>query len=44
MENESAKKILKPIIFNNEGKNILEVYSNDKLIDAVNKASKKEIF
>ena len=42
MENESAKKILKPAILHNEGKNILEVYSNDKLIEAVNKASKGE--
>lgn len=42
IENESAKKILKPLIPQSEGKNILEVYDNDKLIDAVNKASKGE--
>lgn len=42
MENESAKKILKPVILQSEGKNILEVYDNDKIIDAVNKASKGE--
>ncbi|MEE1282465.1 MAG: ATP-binding protein [Acutalibacteraceae bacterium] len=42
IENESAKKILKPVIPQSEGKNILEVYDNDKLIDAVNKASKGE--
>lgn len=42
IENESAKKILKPVIPQSEGKNILEVYNNDKLIDAVNKASKGE--
>lgn len=42
MENESAKKILKPVILQSEGKNILEVYDNDKIIDAVNRASKGE--
>lgn len=42
MDNESAKKILKPVILQSEGKNILEVYDNDKIIDAVNRASKGE--
>lgn len=40
MENESVRKILKPVIMKSEGKNILEVYDNDNIIDAVNKAAK----
>lgn len=42
MENESARKLLKPVILKSEGKNILEVYDNDNIIDAVNKAAKGE--
>lgn len=42
MENESAKHILKTKYHHNEGKNMLEVYDNDKLIDGINKASKGE--
>lgn len=42
VENGSAKKLLKTKHHNNEGKNILEVYQNDTLLDSVNKASKGE--
>lgn len=42
MENESAKQILKTRYHHNEGKNMLEAYENDKLIQSINKASKGE--
>ena len=42
VENGSAKKLLKTKHHNNEGKNILEVYQNDTLLESVNKASKGE--
>lgn len=42
MENESAKQILKTKYHHNEGKNMLEAYENDKLIQSIQKASKGE--
>lgn len=42
IENESAKHMLKTKYHQNEGKNMLEVYDNDKLIEGINKASKGE--
>lgn len=42
IENESAKQILKTRYHHNEGKNMLEAYENDKLIQSINKASKGE--
>lgn len=42
MENESAKQILKTRYHHNEGKNMLEAYENDKLIQSIQKASKGE--
>ncbi len=40
VENDSAKRLLKNKYNNNEGKNMLAVYSNDTLIDSINKATK----
>lgn len=40
IENGSAKKLLKTKHSKNEGKNLLEAYDNDALIDGVNKAAK----
>ena len=42
IENGSAKKLLKAKHKKNEGKNILEVYDNDTILESVNKAAKGE--
>ncbi|MEE1155419.1 MAG: ATP-binding protein [Acutalibacteraceae bacterium] len=40
VENDSAKRLLKNKYDDNKGKNMFAVYSNDILIDSINKASK----
>lgn len=42
VENESAKRLLKTKYNNNQGKNMLEVYYNDTLLESINKATKGE--